>query len=117
MKRTSIFKGGLRVDAGKLRDILDNHGITNTSEICSGTCTNPVADRFQNYIMPFFSKNLCSGKNCQCACPKMDFASSTRSQRLTSGTPRDKDKTGRGAETLRPGLSGGPTCVPAGNCH
>jgi hypothetical protein len=23
-----------------------------------------VADRFQNHVLPFFSKNLCSGKSC-----------------------------------------------------
>lgn len=61
----SAIRYGLRVDAGKLHDILDNHGVTNTFEIYSGTYTSAVADRFQNSVMPFFSKNLCSGKNCQ----------------------------------------------------
>lgn len=56
---------GLRVDAGKLHDILDNYGVANSFEIYSGTHTSAVADRFQNHVMPFFSKNLCSGKNCQ----------------------------------------------------
>jgi hypothetical protein len=65
MKRTGIFKGGLLVDAGKLHDILDNHGITNTSEICSGTYTSAVADRFQNHVLPFFSKNLCFTAGCR----------------------------------------------------
>jgi enterochelin esterase-like enzyme len=55
---------GLRVDAGKLHDILDSYGIANTFEIYSGTHTSAVADRFQNHVMPFFSKNLCTGKNC-----------------------------------------------------
>ncbi len=56
---------GLRVDAGKLHDILDNYGIANAFEIYPGTHTSAVADRFQNHVMPFFAKNLCSGKNCQ----------------------------------------------------
>ena len=56
---------GLRVDAGKLHDIFDSYGIANSFEIYSGTHTSAVADRFQNHVMPFFSKNLCSGKDCQ----------------------------------------------------
>jgi S-formylglutathione hydrolase FrmB len=54
----------LRVDAGKLHEILDSYGIANTFEIYSGTHTSAVADRFQNHVLPFFSKNLCSGKSC-----------------------------------------------------
>lgn len=55
---------GLRFDAGKLHQILDNYGIANSFEIYSGTHTSKVADRFQNHVLPFFSKNLCAGKNC-----------------------------------------------------
>ena len=55
----------LRVDAGKLHDILDSYGIPNSFEIYPGTHTSAVADRFQNHVMPFFGKNLCSGNNCQ----------------------------------------------------
>ena len=55
---------GLRVDASKLHDILDSYGIANALEIYPGTHTSAVADRFQNLVMPFFSKNLCSGKIC-----------------------------------------------------
>ena len=47
---------GLRVDAGKLHDILDTYGIANTFEIYPGTHTSAVAVRFQNYVMPFFSQ-------------------------------------------------------------
>jgi S-formylglutathione hydrolase FrmB len=50
---------GLRFDAGKLHEIFDNYGIANSFEIYSGTHTSAVADRFQNHVMPFFSKNLC----------------------------------------------------------
>jgi len=56
---------GLRVDAGKMHDILDSYGIANTFEVYPGTHTSAVAVRFQNYVMPFFSKNLCSGKDCK----------------------------------------------------
>jgi len=55
---------GLRIDAGKLHQVLDNYGIANTFEIYAGTHTSAVADRFQNHVLPFFSRNLCSGKNC-----------------------------------------------------
>ena len=50
---------GLRVDTGKLHDVLDKYGIANTFEVYPGTHTSKVADRFQNHVMPFFSQNLC----------------------------------------------------------
>lgn len=57
---------GLRVDAGKLHDALDKYGIVNSFEIYEGTHTSKVADRFQNQVMPFFSKNLCfDAKRCK----------------------------------------------------
>jgi len=56
---------GLRVDTAKLHDVLDTYGVANTFQIYSGTHTSAVADRFQNHVMPFFGKNLCSGKNCK----------------------------------------------------
>jgi S-formylglutathione hydrolase FrmB len=56
---------GLRIDTGKLHDILDDYGIANSFEIYHGTHTSAVADRFQNHVMPFFSKNLCFERNCQ----------------------------------------------------
>lgn len=55
----------LRIDAGKLHEILDTYGIANTFEIYSGTHTSAVADRFQNHVIPFFSKNLCTTANCK----------------------------------------------------
>ncbi len=50
---------GLRVDSGKLHDVLDKYGIANSFEVYQGTHTSKVADRFQNDVMPFFSRNLC----------------------------------------------------------
>lgn len=55
----------LRIDAGKLHDVLARYGIVNTFEIYHGTHTSAVADRFQNHVMPFFGKNLCSTSNCR----------------------------------------------------
>jgi enterochelin esterase-like enzyme len=56
---------GLRVDTGKLHDILDNYGVAHSFEIYSGTHTSAVAVRFQDHVMPFFSKNLCTGSACK----------------------------------------------------
>jgi len=56
---------GLRACAGKLHEALDNYGISNGFEIYSGTHTSAMADRFQNHVMPFFSKNLCFGGDCK----------------------------------------------------
>ncbi len=55
---------GLRVDAGKLHDVLDTYGIANSFEVYQGTHTSKVADRIQNHVIPFFSKNLCPQKGC-----------------------------------------------------
>jgi enterochelin esterase-like enzyme len=55
---------GLKIDAGKLHGILDNYGIANSFEIYHGTHTSAVADRFQNHVLPFFSKNLCFQAHC-----------------------------------------------------
>jgi S-formylglutathione hydrolase FrmB len=56
---------GLRVDAGKLHDILDTYGVANTFEIYTGTHTSAVAVRFQNYVIPFFDKTLCFSASCK----------------------------------------------------
>lgn len=55
----------LRVDAGKLHDVLDRYGIANTFDVYSGTHTSKVADRFQNHVLPFFSQNLCFQASCR----------------------------------------------------
>ncbi len=56
---------GLRVDTAKLHEALDKYGIANTFEVYSGTHTSAVAVRFQNFVMPFFSRNLCFQASCQ----------------------------------------------------
>ena len=48
----------LKVDAGRLHDILTVHGIAHGFEVYSGTHTSKVAMRFQEHVMPFFSKAL-----------------------------------------------------------
>jgi len=49
---------GLRVDAGRLHDLLDQYGIANTFDIYPGTHTSDVAVRFQEHVLPFFSRTL-----------------------------------------------------------
>lgn len=57
---------GLRTDTEKLHDVLlDRYGIANSFELYHGTHTSAVADRFQNHVMPFFSKNLCFKAGCR----------------------------------------------------
>jgi len=56
---------GLRVDTEKFHDVLDKYGISNSFELYSGTHTSKVADRFQNHVMPFVSKNLCFQTGCK----------------------------------------------------
>jgi enterochelin esterase-like enzyme len=48
----------LRTDTGKLHEALENYGIVNSFEIYPGTHTSNVAIRFQDYVMPFFSRSL-----------------------------------------------------------
>ena len=52
---------GLKTDTGKLHDMMDAYGIPNSFEIYPGTHTSNVAFRFQDYVLPFFSKNLSFG--------------------------------------------------------
>jgi enterochelin esterase-like enzyme len=54
----------LRADAEKLHEALDRYGIANTFEVYPGTHTSRVADRFQNHVMPFFSRSLCAKGDC-----------------------------------------------------
>jgi enterochelin esterase-like enzyme len=49
---------GLKIDAGKLHDVLDLYGVKNSFEVYPGTHTSKVADRFQNHVIGFFSQNL-----------------------------------------------------------
>ena len=56
---------GLRVDAGKLHEVLDKYGIANSFEMYQGTHTSRVADRFQNHVLKFFSQNLCFSAGCR----------------------------------------------------
>ena len=56
---------GLRADAGRLHEVLDRYGIPNTFEIYAGTHTSAVAVRFQNHVLPFFSRRLCATSACE----------------------------------------------------
>jgi len=55
----------LRFDAQKMHQILDKYDIQNGFEIYHGTHTSAVADRIQNHVIPFFSKNLCATEDCR----------------------------------------------------
>jgi S-formylglutathione hydrolase FrmB len=55
----------LKTDTAKLHNVLDTYGIANGFEIYKGTHTSAVAERFQDYVVPFFSKNLCFDATCQ----------------------------------------------------
>lgn len=54
----------LRADTARLHEVLDRYGIANSFEVYQGTHTSRVADRFQNHVMPFFSRNLCFKASC-----------------------------------------------------
>jgi enterochelin esterase-like enzyme len=56
---------GLRADAGKLHEVLDRYLIANGFEVYQGTHTSKVAERFQNHVMPFFSRTLCFQPGCR----------------------------------------------------
>lgn len=56
---------GLKAGAAKLHEILDQYGIANSFEIYKGTHTSAVAVRFQNFVLPFFAKNLCFDVDCK----------------------------------------------------
>lgn len=56
---------GLRADAAKLHEVFDTYGLANTFEVYPGTHTSKVADRFQNHVLPFFSRTLCADKSCR----------------------------------------------------
>ena len=51
-------KDGLRADASRLHDALDKYEIAHGFEIYPGTHTSAVAVRFQEHVMPFFSRTL-----------------------------------------------------------
>ena len=49
---------GLKAASGKFHDVLDSYHIANRFEIYPGTHTSNVAFRFQDSVIPFFSKAL-----------------------------------------------------------
>ena len=49
---------GLKVDAGKLHELLDRYGVANSFTIYPGTHVSNVAFRFQDEVLPFFGRNL-----------------------------------------------------------
>lgn len=51
-------KDGLRADSSKLHDALTAYAIAHDFEIYPGTHTSHVAVRFQQHVLPFFSRSL-----------------------------------------------------------
>lgn len=51
-------RDGLKADAEAIHKIMEADGVKNTFEIYSGDHVSAVADRFQNHVLPFFSKTL-----------------------------------------------------------
>ncbi|MFN8093832.1 MAG: alpha/beta fold hydrolase [Vicinamibacteria bacterium] len=56
---------GLKADTVKLHEALDAYGIAHGFEVYPGTHTSAVADRFQNHVLPFFSRSLCFEASCR----------------------------------------------------
>lgn len=55
----------LKADTQKLHEALDAYGIAHGFEVYPGTHTSAVADRFQNHVLPFFSRSLCFEASCR----------------------------------------------------
>jgi enterochelin esterase-like enzyme len=55
----------LKADASRLHEALDRYGVANSYEVYPGTHTSRVADRFQNHVLPFFSRSLCFERECR----------------------------------------------------
>lgn len=51
-------RDGLKADAQRLHERLESYGIANSFDLFQGDHTNRVAFRFQDYVIPFFAKNL-----------------------------------------------------------
>ncbi|HZD52347.1 MAG TPA: hypothetical protein VE175_04825, partial [Woeseiaceae bacterium] len=51
-------RDGLREGARQLHRMLVDAEVGNTFEIYSGDHVSAVADRFQNHVLPFFSRHL-----------------------------------------------------------
>lgn len=49
---------GLKTDTQKLHEDMEKYGIANSFEIYPGTHTSDVAYRFEDHVIPFFSRNL-----------------------------------------------------------
>jgi enterochelin esterase-like enzyme len=56
---------GLREDTRRLHETLTQNGIQATFEEYQGDHTNKLGDRFQNHVLPFFSRTLCLEARCR----------------------------------------------------
>ena len=53
---------GLKADTQKLHEALNRYGIANSFEIYPGTHVSHIALRFQDHVLPFFSRTLTGEK-------------------------------------------------------
>jgi S-formylglutathione hydrolase FrmB len=51
-------RDGLKDDAAKLHQVLDRYGLSNSFEVYAGDHTSDVPNRFQDHVLPFFSRHL-----------------------------------------------------------
>jgi enterochelin esterase-like enzyme len=58
-------KDGLRDDTRRLHETMNTYGIASTFEEYEGDHTNRLGDRFQNHVLPFFSRTLCLETRCR----------------------------------------------------
>ncbi|MBO9707926.1 MAG: alpha/beta fold hydrolase [Caulobacter sp.] len=56
-------RDGLKEDAAKLHQVMDRYGLVNSFEVYPGDHTSGVPTRFQDYVLPFFSRNLAFEKH------------------------------------------------------
>jgi S-formylglutathione hydrolase FrmB len=56
---------GGRENLGKVHAALTRYGIANVYEVYPGTHTSEVAIRFQDHVLPFFSRHLCDAPRCE----------------------------------------------------
>jgi hypothetical protein len=55
----------LKGDTQKMHEVLERYGLSSSFEIYPGIHTSAVADRIQNHVIPFMSRNLCFQSKCQ----------------------------------------------------
>jgi S-formylglutathione hydrolase FrmB len=58
-------RDGLRVGTARLHEVMASYGIANEFEVYPGDHTSGIAVRFQDHVLPFFSRHLCASAGCE----------------------------------------------------